>query len=146
MGNLEGPHCFSDIHRCVMDPGYGDLKKYTIRERMTYVDSQMTEVTVGLFPFTGAPRPEGFYVEQAQKKVPDLLVHIARIATVLNSIVEEHCEDRDMGHTPAVKSKRPDLPRFVEKGGSHVAATPMPRNQPPKPPLASGTRGQEKVA
>jgi hypothetical protein len=145
MGNLEGLNCFRDIHRCVLDPGYGDLKMFTIRERMTYVESQMTEATVGLFPFSGAPRPEGFYIEQAQKSMPSVLMHIARIATVLNSIVEEHCEDRDMGKTPAAETG-PRLPRFVEKGGSHVAPSPVPRKQIAKPSLESGTRSEEKVA
>lgn len=146
MGNKNGTHCFNDIHRCIVQPGYGDLKDYTIRERMLYVDAQMTEFMCGVHPFTGSPRPEGFYIERVNDHLPDVLLAIARAATVVRSIVEEHGESGDTGFPPPLKKERPRGPRPVEEGRSNLAPQTMSRKQAAIEALEDITSCKEKVA
>ena len=119
MGDMSGPHCFSDIHRCVVKLEHGDLKNYTIRERMAYVDAQMTEFMCGIHPFTGAPRPEGYYIERVNDHLPDV---------------------------PPLKKERTSGPRPVEKGGPNLAPPAMPRKQTALEALEKLTSCKEKVA
>lgn len=146
MGDMSGPHCFSDIHRCVVKLEHGDLKNYTIRERMAYVDAQMTEFMCGIHPFTGAPRPEGYYIERVNDHLPDVLIAIARAATVVRSIVEEHGESGNTGFPPPLKKERTSGPRPVEKGGPNLAPPAMPRKQTALEALEKLTSCKEKVA
>jgi len=146
MGDMNGPDCFNDIHRCIVKPGYGDLKNYTIRERMLYVDAQMTEFMCGVHPFLGTPRPEGYYIERVNERLPDVLQALARAATVVRSILEEHGEGRDPGFPPPLEKKGPRGPHPVEELGSDMAAKTVSRKQAAFETLEKLTSREEKVA
>lgn len=143
---MEGPHCFNDIHRCVVSRGQDDLKNYTIRDRMAYVDAQMTEFMCGIHPFTGAPRPEGYYIERVNDHLPDVLIAIARAATVVRSIVEEYGESGDTGFPPPLKEEGPRGPRPVEEGRPDLASPTVSRKQAAIEALEDITSCKEKVA
>jgi hypothetical protein len=146
MGQRNGPDCFNDIHRCIVKPGYGDLKDYTIRERMLYVDAQMTQFMCGVHPFIGSPRPEGYYIERINDHLPEVLQSLARAATVVRSILEEHCEGRDPGFPPPLKKEGPRGPRPLEEDRSDMAAQTVSRKQAALETLAQLTSCEEKVA
>ncbi len=146
MKKMEGPHCFNDIHRCVVNPGQGELKNYTIRERMAYVDAQMTEFMCGIHPFTGAPRPEGYYIERVNEHLPDVLIALARAATVVRSIVEEHGESGDTGFPPPLTKEGPRGPRPMEKGRPDLAPPTVSRKQAAIKALEDIAPCEEKVA